>query len=60
MNETDFEIVFDFTESKICFLKIFLRKLNNKYDSNDADLQNYSPLYSEVALMTFAYISERF
>ena len=44
MNETDFEIEFDFNESKIFFLKIVLRKLNNKYDSNDGDLENYLQL----------------
>ena len=44
MNETDFEVAFDYTESQICFLKIVLRKLNNKYDSNDANLENYLQL----------------
>ena len=44
MNETDFEIAFDYTESKICFLKIILRKLNNKYDSIDDDYENYLQL----------------
>ena len=44
MNETDFEIAFDYTESKICFLKIVLWKLNNKYDSIDDDYENYPQL----------------